>query len=507
MKSNPSSLASRAMGAGAWTVGTRLISKLIDLAMLLCLARYLGPGEFGVVAAAMAVVLIVEALFEMPIGSALIRMPTIDAEMLHTAFSISCARGIIIAALLVLLAWPLAAFSGEPRLRLLLPVLALAPVARGMVSPRMVEYARAFNFKPDAILELSGKSLAFIAAVGIAAITNSYWAIAAATICGPLVATTVSYLIAPLAPKITFSQWKLFSNLIGWNFLSQLCMALNWQVDRLLLPRLTTITAFGQYAMARQMAELPIQALIQPLVRPAMTALSSAKENLASRYLQLSHGVVLIMIPVLGVLVFWPEVVIRVALGSPWLHAAVWLKWLGAISMLDLSALLMAPLAITLDQTRWLAIRTFFELMLRLPLIWIGVVISGIAGSIIGSAVATAIVAIAGLLIIRRMTNITLRSQLVNMMTPFIALVPAGAMLYYTQPTVMHAASLLNVIGLAIIFGFLYALLYIFILFSTWWFRGAPAGLEHFIFYSLKSRVSSSGVPLLFSSSDTRDSN
>ncbi len=53
------SMASRAIGAGAWTVGTRLAAKLIDLVMLLCLARFLGPAEFGLVAMAIAAVVVV----------------------------------------------------------------------------------------------------------------------------------------------------------------------------------------------------------------------------------------------------------------------------------------------------------------------------------------------------------------------------------------------------------------------------------------------------------------
>lgn len=135
MSTKPPNIASKAVGAGAWTVGTRLIAKLIDLAMLLCLARFLGPAEFGLVATAMAVVFIVEALFELPMAAALIRLPELTPAMLHTAFTLSLLRGIVIALLLLTLAWPLAAFNGEPKLTSLLAVLALAPALRGLVSP------------------------------------------------------------------------------------------------------------------------------------------------------------------------------------------------------------------------------------------------------------------------------------------------------------------------------------------------------------------------------------
>src|SRR5262245_20119157 len=113
------SVASRAVGAGAWTVGSRLGAKLIDLAMLLCLARFLGPAEFGLVAMAMAAVFIVEALFDLPMAAALIRLPQLTPGLLHTAFTLSLLRGLVVALLLLAVAWPLAAFNNEPRLSLL----------------------------------------------------------------------------------------------------------------------------------------------------------------------------------------------------------------------------------------------------------------------------------------------------------------------------------------------------------------------------------------------------
>ena len=478
MSTDQSSVASRAIGAGAWTVGTRLATKLIDLAMLLCLARFLGPAEFGLIAMAMAAVFVVEALFELPMAAALIRVPTLTSDMLHTAFTLSLLRGIAIALLLLAVAWPLAAFNDEPRLKALLAVLALAPALRGLVSPRMVEYGRAFNFRPDAVMELSGKATAFIASVVIAIATRSYWAIAAATVCGPLVSTLLSYYIAPLRPRLTFSHWTHFSSLIGWNFLSQLGSALNWQIDRLILPRLSTDTMFGQYAMGKQLSEIPIQALIQPLGRPTMAALATAGENRRSRYLQLSHGIALVIIPAMGVPVLWPEVLVRGVLGPAWLLAADWLRWLSALALLGLPAVLMGSLAITLDRARWVSVRTFIELLVRLPLVWLGAVHFGIPGAIAGSAVATATGTVTALLIVRRLIHVGMAEQLAGLWRPLVAMLPAGAILWLVKPTLAAIAGLTQMLALAALFGVLYLLVYTFSVWLVWWISGRPAGLE-----------------------------
>jgi O-antigen/teichoic acid export membrane protein len=499
---DPSETASRAIGAGLWTVGTRLATKMIDMAMLLCLARFLGPAEFGLVAMALAVVFIVEALFELPMFAGLIRAPAVTPGMLHTAFTVSLLRGTAVAVLLLAVSWPLAALNDEPRLTALLSVLALAPAMRGLVSPRMVEYARAFNFRPDAAIDLSGKVVAFVLSVTIAATTGSYWAIAAATVGGPMGTTLLSYCIAPLRPRLALSHWSYFSDLVGWNFLSQACAALNWQIDRLILPRLTTTATFGHYVMGKQISEIPLQALIQPLFRPALTAMASAGDGRRSRYMKLSHAIVLIMVPVMGVPLLWPDVLVRVALGPVWAPAAQWLRWISAVTILSFPALLMGPLAMTLDRTRWVALRTLVELLVRLPLVWWGAVRFGIPGAIAGSAVATAAGTLTAMLIIRRLLDIGLLRQLAVFARPMLSILPAGTFLHWSRPQVMDADGPLAMVLWALPFGATYVLLYTATAFLAWQCAGRPAGLEQHVlglvrrhFLSVESPGPASPVP------------
>lgn len=483
------SVASRAVGAGAWTVGTRLAGKVIDLALLLCLARFLGPAEFGLVAMAMAAVFIIEALFDLPMAAALIRAPQLTPQMLHTAFTLSLLRGLAVALLLLAVAWPLARFNHEPRLMALLAVLALAPAMRGLVNPRMAEYARNFDFRPDAAMELSGKLVALVVSVGIAISTRSYWAIAAATVCAPLVSTLVSYAIAPLRPRLTLEHWSRFSNLVGWSFLSQLCAALNWQIDRLILPRFTTGTTFGQYSMGKQLAEIPTQVLIQPLVRPVMPALAMAQgEARASRYLRFSHAITLVMAPVLGLAMLWPEVLVRVALGPSWEPAAQWLRWISVIALSALPGLLLGPLAMTLDRTRWLAVRTLVELLVRLPLVWLGAVHAGIAGAVAASLVATSCGTVASVLIVRRLIDASIGAQFMTFLRPMVALLPAGALLWFTEPLVLAAPGVLAVLAYAATLAAAYLLLYAVVALLMWQLAGRPAGLERHLLDVIRNR-------------------
>lgn len=499
-------IASRAIGAGLWTVGMRIIVKSVDLVMLLSLARFLDVADFGLVATAMAVVLIVEALFELPMTLGLLRAPVLVPGMLHTAFTVSLLRGSVVAAVLLALAWPLAVFNDEPRMTTLLAVLALAPAMRGLVNPRMVEFVRAFDFRPDALLELVGKLVALVLSVVIAARTGSYWAIAAATVAAPLTTTLLSYGVAPWRPRLSLTHWSYFSNLVGWNFLSQVCTAFNWQVDRLILPRLTTTTSFGHYAMGKQISEIPSQALLQPLLRPASAALiSSPADQRQARYLKLSHAIVLLMLPVMGLPLLWPDVLVHLALGARWAPAAPWLRWVSVLTVLSLPVVLMPALAMTLDRTRLAMFRTLLELLIRLPVVWWGAVNFGLAGAVAGSATASSAGTLMSMLVVRRLLGVGLGRQVRAFWRPLLAILPAVALLHATRPLVMERDDLAAMVLLALSFGLAYLLLYGLSVFLLWHCAGRPAGLEHHVLAFLRRHLLRLGsvVSRTFASSST----
>lgn len=468
----------RALNVGAWAIASRIVSKSIDLCMLLCLARFVGPDDFGLVAVAMAAVFVVEALFELPVSAMLIRVDVLTADRLQTALTLSLLRGFAIAAMLVLVAMPLAAFCGEPRLISLLAVLSIAPAFRGMTSPRLVEYSRAFDPRPDVFIELSGKATAFVVAVTVAVSTHSYWAIAAATVCSPLAGTLLSYVIAPLRPHPTLVCWREFSHVIGWNFVAQLCGALSWQVDRLVLPRVTTTTAFGQYAMSKQLSELPVQALITPLHKPAIAVLSRTASSREAAYLQLSRAATLVLMPISGIFILWPEAVVGIALGGRWSSAAEWLRWNSAILVPGIPAMLLAPLALAMNDTKKLAIRNLAELAIKVPLVSAGAWYGGIACALAGIAVAAIVGSVFAMATVRAILGTGLPAQLRMLSQPVLSMIPAGALLLAAKALSSGRTTALELMVVFLPAALLYFLLYACCGYWAWRLAGRPAGLE-----------------------------
>ena len=109
-----------AQGAG-WLIASRLMTRGVDFITLTMLSRALLPQDFGLVAIAMALVQLVEAVFELPITQVLVRAHRVDRTMENTTFTLGLIRALVVAGVLggkgdgygarVALFWALAVIS------------------------------------------------------------------------------------------------------------------------------------------------------------------------------------------------------------------------------------------------------------------------------------------------------------------------------------------------------------------------------------------------------------
>ncbi|MGJ4858431.1 oligosaccharide flippase family protein [Labrys sp. KB_33_2] len=463
MKAQIGTLSKRTAKAGAWTAGARLAGKAVDFVALIVLARFLGPSDFGLVAMAMTLIFIVEAIMELPLAAAMLRVPAPGPDVYSTAFTLGLLRGLIIAGFFVLCAWPLSYFYGEPRLVPLVMSLALAPAMRGCVSPMMVEYNRQMDFRRQAGLDVASKFIAITAAIVMAIVTRSYWSIAVGTVLVPLVSLVGSYVLAPMRPRLTLKEWPIFADILTWNLMSQILSALNWQVDRLVLPRFIPPAAFGRYAMANDLSALPFQVLSAPLATPLNVAFVTAHQNggLDKTYLKACVGIFLLMAPVLCFGGIMAEPLVRTFLGAQWAEAAPVLTGLALASIGSIPALPMAPLAVSLNQSRQITLRNLIECAVRVPLTIVAVLAAGVLGAVIAKSVATLAVLVSTMMAVRSMIGISLRTQFVALAGPAAALLISGTPLAYVA-TLIHADGdiVMNLLRLAAA-GILYVLTYV----------------------------------------------
>lgn len=444
-----SSVSHRTAMASLWTIGGKLLARMLDFVSLLVLARLLRPEDFGLVAIATSVLVIVEAILDLPLNQALIRQPALTDRMLDTAFTLSVLRGLAISLTMVIISWPIAFFYGDPRLVSLVAALSIAPSMRSLISPRMVLFMQRFDFKREFALDIVTKAASLMFALTVVLKTGSYWGLAVGAIAGPSAAAVTSYIFAPMRPHLTLSEWSRFRDMIGWNTVSQVLSSINWQLDRLLLPRFTSLSTFGAFSVADNLAGIPHQTFVGPLMRPLMAAFSSVGEHrkLEAAYLKATSAITLVAAPVLLIIAFLAEPIVRITVGENWSLAAPILRWLCVVSLIGLPSTMMPALAMVMDNTRYVALRMLVEFAIRAPVTLVALAYFGLVGAIVSRLMAMFVAYAASMLIAKRLIGVTLGAQLNAFVRPLAASLPMIGFLACVQPILAPLPVGLNLVG------------------------------------------------------------
>jgi O-antigen/teichoic acid export membrane protein len=376
--------------AGLQTVTGRLIGKLIDFGSLLILAQLLLPVDFGLIALSMTAVLLIEALTEVPLTQPILRAADPTPDYYDTSFTLGVMRASVLAIVVIALAWPVGAFYEEPRLPLLIVVLTLAPIMRSLISPRMADFARIYNMWPDMTINLMGKAGGFFIVLCVAVTTRSYWAIALGTISTPLIMTMMSYIKAPYRPRLSLARWHDFADIVGWHSLNQLFSAISFQIDRILLGRTLSTDVLGRYAMASDLAGVPIQGVLSPLMTPLTVAMTKATtpEQQQRAWVRMLNTLLCLMGAILLGISTLAGPIVQFLLGETWREAAPILALLTLTGFPSVVGFALGPLAITLYRPRLITQRTMIDVAVKVPLMLIGIAWFGLWGAIAARGIA-----------------------------------------------------------------------------------------------------------------------
>jgi O-antigen/teichoic acid export membrane protein len=472
----------------AWTVGARVASRLIDLLTMLVLARLLSPKDFGLVAIAMTLVTIVEAAMEMPIAQALVRLATITQEDYDTAFTLSMLRGIVLTAFLCASSIPFASFYGDARLVSLVCCLSLAPVTRGLTSPRMADYTKQLSFGREFTMEVGGKVLAFAVASGIAILFRSYWSIALCTIVAPAGNAAISYVFAPYRPRLSLARSASLTGFLGWFTIAQLLSAFNWQSDRLLLGRITSAADLGLFSNANDLATIPQGTLTGAAMRPLLAAFSlvcSDRERLASSYSNSAIAVVTLGLPILIGESILARPLIQLLFGRQWLAETSLLRLLAMSIIPSLFAMPLGYMVMALGQTHVFVRRNGFELCVKLPLLAVGAIkfhFYGVIGARMISEMATVLYS---MVLVRRLVGLSLTTQAFAPWRSLMSALTMTVVLSTVVPKWDAIGSMGSMFRVTVAMILLGALSYLGTLFSLWKLTGCPKGIEAVVMHRI----------------------
>lgn len=318
------SMGSQVAKSLVWVTSQNALGRIITLAMLVILARLIGPEELGLVGIALLVLSGVQQFTNIGLDQALIYQKEEDVDSyLDTVWLLEIGRGLLIGALLFATAPLIASLFGEPRAGDLIRVVAISPILFGLKNPAVVYFDKNLDFHREFTYKMSATGIRFVVSVGYALVEPTAWAFIAGFIAADVAKLVLSYVIADFRPQFAFDRGtaKELITYGKWITGASVLTFLNTEGDDAFVGWLLSAASLGLYQYAYRLSNAPATELAQIISRvmfPAFSQIQNDTERLREIFLTTLRMTAFVSFPAaFGIAAVAPSFV-RTFLGSEW---------------------------------------------------------------------------------------------------------------------------------------------------------------------------------------------
>jgi PST family polysaccharide transporter/lipopolysaccharide exporter len=342
-------LSTKAARSGVWMTALNVSSRVLEVGLLLVLARILPPSEFGLMGIALLTYAALERISTLGLESALIHRPDENVDdYLNTAFMLQLARGVALGSLLYLGA-PLAArFFSEPQVVELLRFLSVGPVLYGLRNPGIVYFRKKLEFHRQFIFQFTGVFVYTATTLGFALTIGNVWALVYGYVAGEIGYLVASYVTHSFRPSLSFDR-ESAGELIGygkWMTASGLIYFLVEQGDDFVVGWALAASALAYYQLAYRLANTPaneVTKVISNVVFPMYSKLQDDVEALREAFFRVAKLTTFVTFPMaVGIVVVAPQFVAGF-LGEEWIPMTVALQLVAVYGLFYSLAALFGP--------------------------------------------------------------------------------------------------------------------------------------------------------------------
>ena len=383
---HPSSgLGSRIAVGALWLVAMRWSGRVLHLVSMFVLARLLMPEDFGISALAVSSIAIAEGLTALPTSQALIRFKDAGRALYDTAWTIGILRGFVIALLMVTCSDLVASLMDEPRLAMVIHVLALKPLVTGLKNPRFIDYEKHLEFSRTFIVESGTMVVSIAITITLAIVLKSYWALVIGNLVSSCVAVVWSYALKPFRPRFSFVGFKKLFVFSGWLSGAAIFRTLSVRLDNFFVGGILNTVAVGSFHLGKEIARTPVGEVAPPLTRalyPGFSMIADDPVKLRHNALKVCSIIGAVVLP-LGI--GWAliaEEFITLVLGEKWLQIVPIIETMSpVVGMVAIGAIADA-IAMSQMRTRLLFYRAAAIFVIRTCLFLFGLMQFGLMGAV-----------------------------------------------------------------------------------------------------------------------------
>lgn len=337
---NTKGLGRRSVRSGLVNMGSQGLSVALQLLSTVVLARLLTPASFGLIGMVMAVITFAGLFKDLGLSAATIQRKDLDTAQVSVLFWVNVVVGAGLSVLVALCSPLVVWFYGKPELLWVTAALGGNIFISSLGSQHAALLARGMRFKQLAVARVLGALGTFLVALGGALAGWEHWALVAGALGGSVCQCALLFVMSgwwPGLPRRNTGAREMIRyglNLTGFELVNYFPRNL----DNILIGKIWGSVALGYYSRAYRLIMFPISSIRTPLVSvalPGLSRLQSEPLRFRSYYRQLLSILAFTTMPVAAFTFVAPEMIVEVLLGSQWLAAATYVRWLAVAAFLQ----------------------------------------------------------------------------------------------------------------------------------------------------------------------------
>ena len=337
-KNEHAALKSTALKATFWTVMDYGAGQVLRLVNSLVLTRLLLPSAFGEMILVTTLIVGITMLSDIGLAPSVIQSKRgDDPAFLNTAWTLQALRGAGLWLCSVLLAWPASRFYHDPKMLVILPVLAFSSVISGFYGAGYMTLSRHMGMRRLFAIDFSTQAFTLVVTIAWALWRPSVWALVVGNIAASLFRLVLTHhprVVPGMRNRFCWEREALreIVHFGKWIALGTAFFFFASQADRLVLGKLVSLTALGLYGIAAQISDVPrsiISALSTKVGYPYVSRISSLpRPEFREQFLRYRRYVLLIGAVLLSVMAVWGDLLITTFYSNRYSGAAWMVRWL-----------------------------------------------------------------------------------------------------------------------------------------------------------------------------------
>lgn len=322
---NSTSNSSKIMkGISSQTLVT-IVLGVVEIVSFSIMSRLLTKDDFGYYAAITAITTIFSALSETGIGSAIVQQKELSKRYVNNAFTVSFIFGSLISLILLMSSGALSRFVADETMKIPLMLMSATLLLHCLTSVNISLMHRKMQFLRIGLINLISLVATTLVAIYLAYSGYGYYAIIAKAILSSIITYFLSLYFCKTRFNFAFdiNVFKKIFKFSGWLMLSALFRNLSHQIDRILMPRLLSITALGAYNRPKDFItqiSTKINGIFDSALFPVLSGLQDDKKALSSAFSRSLYLLNIFALLLTLSFIFNSGLIIRIFFGEEWLY-------------------------------------------------------------------------------------------------------------------------------------------------------------------------------------------